>query len=68
MVTCQHESKKDKKRIIACCFVGTLNIQEEMVRRGWAFVHPDFAGPRTAALCALDNSAAQKRVGLWGHP
>lgn len=66
-VTCDPTGKKSGNRLVAFCKIGSLNIQEEMVRQGWAFVRPDFAGPRTPALCALEASAAQRKVGLWGR-
>lgn len=64
-VTCHDTGKRDGRRIIALCLIGRLDIQEEMVRIGWAFVRPDFAGTRTSRLCMLEAEAARARLGAW---
>ena len=64
-VTCRDTAERAGKRIVAICSIGALDIQEEMVRIGWAFVRPDYAGERTARLCALEAEAARARRGGW---
>ena len=65
-VTCK-PTGKNFDRIIANCFVGDLNIGTEMVRRGWAVVHPDFVKGRSDALCAIEAEAAADKRGAWAH-
>lgn len=64
-VTCRDIGERAGKRVVAICSVARLDIQEEMVRIGWAFVRPDFAGSRTARLCTLEAEAASARRGAW---
>ena len=57
--------KKDGDRQIARCSKGDVDLQEAMVRKGWAFVRPDFAGDQTKVLCAMEEQARTKMQGAW---
>ncbi len=64
-VECRPTGERAGKRIVARCFAGTTNLEEEMVRRGWAFVRPDYAKERTSMLCQLERTAAASNLGGW---
>jgi endonuclease YncB( thermonuclease family) len=63
-VQCEGETRDDYSRLIATCFVGGLNINEDMVRRGmaWAFIRyaQDYVG--------VEADAQTKRIGIWQAP
>lgn len=65
VVDCRPTGKRSGRRTVARCFAGGVNVEEEMVRRGWAFVRPDFAKERTSALCQLERTSAASQRGAW---
>ena len=65
-LTCVPTGKRHRNRLIANCTAGTLDVQAELVRSGWAFVRPDFLSPaRAAALCAVEAEAKARNAGAW---
>lgn len=64
-VVCNPTGETDGKRVIGRCYAASANIEEQMVRSGWAFVRPDYAKERTATLCQLERSAAASQLGGW---
>lgn len=66
-VQCVPTGERAGKRKVARCFAGSTNLEEEMVRRGWAFVRPDYAKERTQALCQIERVAASASLGGWAY-
>lgn len=64
-VDCKPTGENAGKRIVGRCYAGSQNVEEEMVRGGWAFVRPDFAKERTSMLCQLERNAAASQLGGW---
>jgi endonuclease YncB( thermonuclease family) len=64
-VECRPTGQRDGKRAIGQCFASGVSVEYEMVRRGWAFVRPDFATERTAELCQIEHTAAASNLGAW---
>jgi endonuclease YncB( thermonuclease family) len=65
-VTCVPTGKRHRDRLIANCTAGTLDVEEEIVRRGWAVVRPDFiSGDESARLCAIEAEARARKAGAW---
>jgi endonuclease YncB( thermonuclease family) len=61
-VRCEQRDRDRYKRIIAVCYVGSLDINREMVTRGWALAYRKYSRDYIA-----DEGAARKRqAGLWG--
>jgi endonuclease YncB( thermonuclease family) len=65
-VICSPTGKRHRDRLIANCTADGLDIEAEMVRRGWVLVRPDFLSPKRAAqLCAIEAEARAQKVGAW---
>jgi endonuclease YncB( thermonuclease family) len=64
-VECKPSGQRDGNRVIGQCFASGVSVEHEMVRRGWAFVRPDFAKERTAELCQIERTAAASNIGVW---
>lgn len=62
-VECKPTGQRDGNRVIGQCLASGVSVEHEMVRRGWAFVRPDFAKERTAELCLIERSAAASNLG-----
>jgi endonuclease YncB( thermonuclease family) len=61
-VRCEQRDRDRYKRIVAVCYVGSLDINREMVVGGWALAYRKYSHDYIA-----DEEAAQKRgAGLWG--
>jgi hypothetical protein len=61
-VSCTEKDRDRYGRIVAVCFVGTVDINHEMVRRGWAVEYKRYSDGRYAKTEA--EAKAAKR-GLW---
>lgn len=61
-VSCTEKDRDRYSRIVAACFVGTVDINREMVRRGWAVEYKKYSDGRYAHDEA--EATAAKR-GLW---
>ncbi len=65
-VICIPTGKRHGDRLIANCTTEGLDIEAELVRRGWAFVRPDFiSSDRAAHLCAIEAEARAQKAGAW---
>lgn len=64
-VECKPSGQRDGNRVIGQCFASGVSVEHEMVRKGWAFVRPDFAKERTAELCQIERTAAASNLGAW---
>ena len=60
---CVSKGKDKYGRTLSTCYVGDLNLNEAMVREGWAFVSPQYE--QTYAQLAIE--AKEKNLGVWRH-
>lgn len=58
--TCQVLGQDFYQRPVAICRVGTLNLNAELVRRGWALAYRD-----TKTYAAIEAGAKAAKRGLW---
>jgi endonuclease YncB( thermonuclease family) len=59
------KSRTDKYgRKLALCSMGTLDINAEMVRQGWAVAYDEFG----TNYLTLENRAKNARLGIWQGP
>jgi endonuclease YncB( thermonuclease family) len=63
-VQCEGDTRDDYGRLIATCFVGSLNINEELVRRGMAWAFTRYAQD----YVDVEADAQTKRIGIWQAP
>ena len=61
-VTCKGDTRDRYKRLIAVCYVGTLNINEQMVVDGWALAYHRYSTDYVRA----ETLAKSRREGMWG--
>lgn len=65
-VACIPTGKRHRNRLIANCTADGLDVEAEMVRRGWVVVRPDFLSrERAAQLCAIEAEAREQKAGAW---
>lgn len=60
-VTCRVQGKTTKNRPLAHCFAGGDNINEWMVKNGWAYAYRKYS----LAYAAAEQSAQRDKRGLW---
>jgi endonuclease YncB( thermonuclease family) len=60
-VTCKGDTRDRYKRLIAVCYVGSLNINEQMVVDGWALAYRKYSKDYVRA----ETLAKSRREGLW---
>jgi endonuclease YncB( thermonuclease family) len=60
-VTCKGDKRDRYKRLIAVCYVGTLNINEQMVTDGWAMAYRKYSTDYVRA----EAFAKSQREGMW---
>ena len=60
-VTCKGDTRDRYKRLIAVCYVGSLNINEQMVTDGWAMAYRKYSKDYMRA----ETFAKSRREGLW---
>lgn len=54
------------KRLVSVVFVNGTNINEAMVKNGWAWAYQQYLStPYKSAFIDAENSARKKRLGLW---
>ncbi len=63
-VTCRIQGKTTRRRPLAHCFVEGENINEWMVRQGWAYAYRKYS----LAYAAAEQSARSARRGIWRGP
>jgi micrococcal nuclease len=54
------------KRVVGRVYVGNVDVNAELVRRGTAWVYRQYA--KDKQLYAIENHARKNRVGLWSLP
>ena len=60
-VTCKGNTRDRYKRLIAICYVGSFNINEQMVAAGWAMAYRKYSKDYVRA----ETFAKARREGLW---
>ncbi len=60
-VKCTGDGNDRYNRLVATCFAGPVNLNMEMVRRGWALAFRQYS----KRYIAVEAEAKTKRVGLW---
>ncbi len=60
-VVCKGDTRDRYKRLIAVCYVGSLNINEQMVVDGWAMAYRKYSMDYVRA----ETFAKSRREGLW---
>ena len=60
-VTCKGYTRDRYKRLIAVCYVGQLNINEQMVADGWALAYRRYSTDYVRA----ETLAKSRREGMW---
>lgn len=60
-VVCKAESRDRYQRLIAICWAGKVNLNEAMVRRGFALAFVRYSRDYTAA----EAEARRERLGVW---
>ncbi len=60
-VKCTGDGNDRYNRLVATCFAGPVNLNMEMVRRGWALAYRQYS----KRYIAVEAEAKTKRVGLW---
>ena len=60
-VTCKCDTRDRYKRLIAVCYVGQLNINEQMVADGWALAYRRYSTDYVRA----ETLAKSRREGMW---
>lgn len=54
------------KRMVGIVFLGNLNINEEMVKEGWAWAYREYLkGPYASEFINVERQAREKHLGLW---
>ncbi|GAB5387100.1 MAG: hypothetical protein Alpg2KO_00680 [Alphaproteobacteria bacterium] len=59
-VRCEGDTHGYYGRRLVTCYVGDLNLNEEMVRLGWAW-----SAKRSGPYRELEREACRKRLGIW---
>ena len=60
-VVCKGDKRDRYKRLIAVCYAGSLNINEQMVTDGWAMAYRKYSTDYVRA----ETFAKSRREGLW---
>ena len=60
-VTCKGDTRDRYKRLIAVCYVGQLNINEQMVADGWALAYRRYSTDYVRA----ETLSKSRREGMW---
>ena len=60
-VTCKGDKRDRYKRLIAVCYVGPFNINEQMVTEGWALAYRKYSKDYVRA----EARAKSRREGMW---
>ena len=60
-VTCKGDTRDRYKRLIAVCYVGQLNTNEQMVADGWALAYRRYSTDYVRA----ETLAKSRREGMW---
>lgn len=60
-VTCKGETRDRYKRLLAVCYVGFYNINEQMVAAGWALAYRKYSKD----YVRIESAAKALRKGIW---
>ena len=60
-VICKGDKRDQYKRLIAVCYVGPFNINEQMVTDGWAMAYRKYSKDYVRA----ETLAKSRREGMW---
>ena len=60
-VACKGDTRDRYKRLIAVCYVGQLNINEQMVADGWALAYRRYSTDYVRA----ETLSKSRREGMW---
>lgn len=60
-VACRQRDVDRYKRVVAVCYVGDVDINERMVRNGWALAYRQFSRDYVHA----EDAARKERAGIW---
>ena len=60
-VRCVHKDVDRYKRIVAECFVNNINLNKELVKRGWALAYTDYSKDYVDD----ENFAKENNLGMW---
>ena len=65
-VTITIQDRDQYKRIVGIIRIGNRNINEEMVREGWAWAYREYLrGPYVSEFINAEREAREKKLGLW---
>jgi len=65
-VTITIQDRDQHKRIVGIIRIGNRNINEEMVREGWAWANREYLrGPYVSEFINAEREAREKKIGLW---
>ena len=60
-ISCSHLTKDKYKRFVSVCYSGKTNLNEEMVRQGWAVAYKRY----THAYDEAEKFAQENKLGIW---
>ncbi|MEE8445228.1 MAG: thermonuclease family protein [Alphaproteobacteria bacterium] len=60
-LTCKGDTRDRYRRLIAVCFVGRIDLNEQMVLRGWALAYRRYS----MAYVRAEQAAKAAGVGMW---
>ncbi len=60
-VRCEGKAKDRYRRLVAICWAGSVNLNEEMVRQGWALAYRRYSTRYVPA----EDEANGNRAGMW---
>lgn len=67
-VTLTIQDRDQYKRIVGIIKIGDRNINEEMVREGWAWAYREYLrGPYVSEFINAEKEAREKKLGLWHY-
>jgi len=65
-VTPTIQERDQYKRMVGIIKIGNRNINEEMVREGWAWAYREYLrGPYVSEFINTEREARERRLGLW---
>ena len=60
-VRCEGGAKDRYRRLLATCWAGPVNLNEQMVRRGWALAYREYS----VRYVPYEDEAKGSKAGLW---
>lgn len=60
------QDRNQYKRVVGIIRIGNRNINEEMVREGWAWAYREYLrGPYVSEFINAEREARERKLGLW---